>query len=435
MNKKRSEDRLLDVTETRLSNGVRVTTATIPHVQSVAIGIWVGVGGRYETRRLCGMSHFIEHLLFKGTKTLSASDISRAIEGCGGYFNAFSHEEMTCYYARVPYNHVLKVLGVLSDMLLHPRFDEEDIDKERRVIIEEIMMYRDHPAHMVHEMLNESMWKDHELGRPLVGTPESLRRMKRENILRFKQKKYVPINTVFAFAGRICHEDCVAHVEKLMMEYPRSQKPVCRRVTSAVRQERLNLKSRDIEQTHFAIGFRTFGRFDKRRYALKVLSVILGENMSSRLFQVVREKHSLAYSVHSGFQLLADTGELVISAGVDRKRWMKALSLIVREARRFKHEPVKARELTRAKEYAIGHLRLALENPSGQMMWIGESILNYGVSIPPEEIIDALNAVRPEDIQALAETLFREQVMSMAMLSDGLCKKDMDGVKSVLVRL
>lgn len=426
---------LLDVRETRLSNGVRVGTASIPYVESVAVGIWVGVGGRHETRNLSGMSHFIEHLLFKGTKTLSARDISRTIEGCGGYFNAFTHEEMTCYYARVAYNHIRKVLDILADMILHPRFDASDIERERGVIIEEIMMYRDHPEHVVQEMLQQILWKNHQLGRPLVGTPVSLRRMTRDDILGFKQKKYVAQNTVFVFAGRIRHEDGVALVEKLMTDYPTLRKPSARPVTPAVKQERMILKSKDIEQTQLAIGFRTFGRSDKRRYALKVLSVILGENMSSRLFQVVREKHGLAYSVHSGFQLLADTGVFVVSAGLDKERRRKALDLIFREIRRLKQDSVKEKELARAREYIVGHLRLGLESPSGQMIWVGENILHYGTPIPAEEAIDAIYAVGSADVQELAGTVFRKRATSLAMLSSGLAAKDGDYVESVLAAL
>ncbi|MFC1461674.1 M16 family metallopeptidase, partial [Verrucomicrobiota bacterium] len=314
-------------------------------------------------------------------------------------------------------------------------FDASDIEKERGVIIEEIMMYRDHPEHVVQEMLHHILWKNHQLGRPLVGTPVSLRRMTRDDILKFKQKKYVAQNTVFVFAGRIRHETGVAHVEKLMTEYPALRKPSAKPVTHAVKQEKMILKSKDIEQTQLAIGFRTFGRSDKRRYTLKVLSVILGENMSSRLFQVVREKHGLAYSVHSGFQLLADTGGFVVSAGLDKKKRHKALDLIFREIRRLKQESVKEKELARAREYIVGHLRLGLESPSGQMIWVGEHLLHYGKSIPAEEVIDAIYAVRSADVQALAGTIFRERATSLAMLSSGLAEKDSDSVRSVLATL
>ena len=183
---------MMDIHESRLANGMRVATSAIAHLQSVALGVWVGVGGRYETRTLAGISHFIEHLLFKGTERLSARDISQAIEGRGGFCNAFTQEELTCYYARTADDHTWKALDILTEMYRHPRFAPADIEKERGVIIEEIMMYRDQPEQVVQEMLSEVLWKDHELGRPLIGYPETLRELTRDHILTFKKKKYVP---------------------------------------------------------------------------------------------------------------------------------------------------------------------------------------------------------------------------------------------------
>ncbi|MBI3987251.1 MAG: insulinase family protein [Lentisphaerae bacterium] len=424
-----------DVHSSRLPNGVRVATARIPHVQSVAMGVWIGVGGRYETRTLGGVSHFIEHLLFKGTEKLSARDISQSIEGHGGYCNAFTQEEMTCYYARVAFNHMPRVLSILGDMYLHPRFDPSDIDKERDVIVEEIRMYQDRPEHVVQEMLSDILWKDHELGRPLVGTPETLTGLSRERLVAFKRKKYVPDNTLWTFAGPVDHHACVDRVARLMKGLKNAPEPTYTLVTPSVAQERMALKAKDIEQSHLAMGFRLFGRFDKRRYTLKVLSVILGENMSSRLFQIVREKHGLAYSVHSSFQLFAETGVLAISAGLDKAKNEKALSLIVRELNRLKEETVGAHELKRAREYIVGQLRLGLESTSGQMMWMGESILTYGRAITPDEFIEAVSAVTADDVQKLAHAILRDRCVSLSLLSPGLSDKDGERLKTILEEL
>jgi len=426
---------MMDIHESRLANGMRVATSAIAHLQSVALGVWVGVGARYETRTLAGISHFIEHLLFKGTERLSARDISQAIEGRGGFCNAFTQEELTCYYARTADNHTWKALDILTEMYRHPRFAPADIEKERGVIIEEIMMYRDQPEQVVQEMLSAALWQDHELGRPLIGYPETLRGLTRDHIMTFKKKKYVPENTVFIFAGHVRHEECVRHVEKLTRGIKNMREPTYPLVTPAVKQERLNLKTKDIEQTQMALGFRLFGRFDKRRYALKLLNVILGENMSSRLFQVVREKYGLAYAIHSGAQLFAETGALVISAGLDRKRHDKALELIVREIHRLKQETVNAQELARAKEYVIGHMRLGLESPSGHMMWVGNYVLNYGSVMTPEAVRVAIQAVQAEDIQKLADTIFRERTASMAWLSPGTAAKDGERFKALLAEM
>lgn len=424
-----------DVQSSRLPNGIRVATARLPHVQSVAMGVWIGVGGRYETRNLGGVSHFIEHLLFKGTEKLSARDISQSIEGHGGYCNAFTQEEMTCYYARVAFNHMPRVLSILGDMYLHPRFDPSDIAKERDVIIEEIRMYQDRPEHVVQEMLSDILWKDHELGRPLVGTPESLQGLSRERLVAFKRKKYVPDNTLWTFAGPVDHQACVDRVARLMKGLKNAPEPTYTLVTPSVAQDRTALKGKNIEQSHLAMGFRLFGRFDKRRYTLKVLSVILGENMSSRLFQIVREKHGLAYSVHSSFQLFAETGVLVVSAGLDKTKNEKALALIVRELNRLKEEPVGARELKRAQEYIIGQLRLGLESTSGQMMWMGESILTYGRAITPDEFIEAVNAVNADDVQKLAHAILRDRCVSLSLLSPGLSDQDGERLKTILGEL
>jgi len=431
----KSDDKMMDVRETRLGNGIRVVTAALPRVQSVAIGLWVGVGGRYESPKLSGISHFIEHLLFKGTEKRSARDISQAIEGRGGFCNAFTQEEITCYYARVAYDHTWKALDILGDMHLHPRFDQGDIDREKGVIVEEIMMYRDQPEHVVQEMLLENMWRDHELGRPLIGTPETLKAITRDQIIAFKRKKYAPDATVLAFTGKVNHDECVSEVAKLMGRIRPAAAPVCRLVDSAVAQRGMALKSKDIEQTHMTLGFRIFGRYDKRRYALKVLNVILGENMSSRLFQTIREKHGLAYSIGSGVQLFAETGAFVISAGLDRNRRAKAIELILKEIVKIKTEPVSARELDLAKQYIVGHLRLGLESPLGQMMWIGEQILNYGSVMAPEEVVRAITAIRTEDVQKTAEAVFKERLATFSMLSPGVSEQEHKDLAQMLKQL
>lgn len=426
---------MMETRETRLGNGIRVVTAALPRVQSVAVGVWVGVGGRYESAKFSGISHFIEHLLFKGTERRKARDISRAIEGRGGICNAFTQEESTCYYARIAYDHAWKTFDILSDMYLHPRFDQADIDRERGVIAEEIMMYRDQPEHVVQEMLIENLWRDHELGRPLIGSPETLKNISREQIIAFKRKKYVPESTVLTFTGKVNHDECVKKAAQQVGHVRPARAPSYRLVNAAVPQRNMALKGREIEQTHMALGFRIFGRHDKRRYALKALNVILGENMSSRLFQTIREKNGLAYSISSGMQLFAETGALVINAGLDKNRREKAVELVLREIKRLKDEEVGLKELNLAKEYIVGHLRLALESPLGQMMWLGEHILNYGTVIPPEEIVAAVAAVRAEDVQKTAAAVFKDRLATLAILSPGVSETDHKIMSQMLAAL
>lgn len=424
-----------NVRVSRLKNGTRVVTSTLPQVESVSVGIWVGVGGRYESGKMAGASHFLEHLMFKGTRKRSSREISQAIEGAGGYLNAFTQEESTCYYARVSYDKLWKALDVLSDMYLNSLFAPVEIEKERGVIIEEIMMYRDQPQHLVQEMLSEAVWKNHPLGVPIIGFPENIKSMKRRDIMEFRQSKCVPGNTVVAFAGKLDHETCVKRVEDCMGGLKKRAVPSFKRVTSKVGQDRVVTLSKDIEQAHLAMGIRVFGREHDKRYALRVLNAILGENMSSRLFQVVREKYGLAYSVHSSCQLYADSGGLIISAGLDKKRQMKGIELIIREVARMKERCVGPSELTRAKEYAIGQMRLGLESTSNQMMYIGDSLISHGKYICPAEAIEKIKAVTREEIRRLAEELFKKSRTTISLISPGLSRGDEALLRRMLGKL
>jgi predicted Zn-dependent peptidase len=419
----------LNFAETRLPNGLRVATVEMPNVESVAIGVWVGVGGRYEPKRLSGVSHFIEHLLFKGTKTRSARDISQAIEGRGGHFNAFTQEESTCYYARISAEHLWSALDILSDMYLNPRFAAQDIAKERGVIIEEIMMYKDQPQQLVQEMLGELLWADHALGRPLIGTAANIRRLQRAEILDFKERKYVPENTLVAVAGKVRPEGFVKHVTRQLGAVSRRPTPAFPAVSRTTPQKNVAVLSKDIEQTHIALGLRLFGRHDRRRYALKLMSIILGENMSSRLFQVIREKHGLAYSIHSSVQLCEETGVLDVQAGVDRARIPKAVELMFRELARLRDARVGARELRRAKDYARGQLRIGLESSSNQMMWVGETLTSYKRFIQPCDVIQRLEAVTEDDVQTVARDVIRARRLSVAMVSSGKSDPQADMIR------
>ncbi len=406
----------LEIKESVLSNGIRVVTNSIPHVGTASIGFWIGVGGRYESKKLSGISHFIEHLLFKGTTTRSAKDISEAIEGKGGYFNAFTQEDATCYYARICSLFIDDTLELLSDMYLNPTFDSEDIEKERRVIVEEMMMYRDQPQHIIQEKLTEQLWAGHALGRTLIGPMNNVLRMSREDILAFKQKKYIPANTVIALSGNVDHDACVTRLEQLLGAEQKRRLPSYKKVDKTTKQVAIGYETKKIEQAHFALGVRMFGRNDPRRYPMKLMSVILGENMSSRLFQIVREKHGMAYSVHSGVHLYDDTGALVIHAGLDRERCMSAVKLIMKELQRIKDKKVSARELKRAKDYACGQLQIGLESTSSQMMWSGGHLISMGHIRQPKTIMDSIHAVTTQSISKAAAQVLKKQRISMTLL-------------------
>jgi len=402
---------------TTLANGLRVATAEMPGMESVALGLWVGVGGRYETKRHSGVSHFIEHLLFKGTRRRSAKQISQTVEGIGGYLNAFTGEEHTCYYAKASHRHFDTLLDVLADMYQHPKFAAADIAKERGVIKEELLMYHDQPDHYVQELLTETLWPDQPLGRPLAGSLKSLDATDRAVVLAFKRRNYTATNTVVAVAGRCRHDAVVESVSRVL-----SLKDATPRTRFTVAHEnqrtpRLRFLSKTVEQTHLALGIRGFSRHDERRFAAKLLSVILGENMSSRLFQVIREKHGLAYSIQSAGSCFADTGVFLVSAGLDNKRLPRALALILRELQKISRQPPSVPELRRAKDYAIGQMRLGLESTSNQMIWLGEHLMAYGFIHTPDEIERKLEAVTADDIQAVAATLFRDRGLNAAIIT------------------
>ncbi len=414
---------------TELSNGLRVATAEMPQMESVSIGLWVGIGGRYEPKRVSGISHFIEHLLFKGTQRRTAKQISQTVEGIGGYLNAFTSEENTCYYAKAGHRHLDTLLDVLSDMYLHSLFAASDINKERQVIKEELLMYRDQPDHYVHELLTEIVWPEHPLGRSLTGTPESLDAMERATLLGFKQKKYVAANTILAVAGHCRHEEIVGKIEHLLLLTRNGAAPGFVPVRDGQRAPCLRFLSKDVEQTHLALAIRSCSRKDPRRFALKLLSVIAGENMSSRLFQVIREQHGLAYSIQSSTSFFADTGALVVSAGLDTKRLPRALKLVLQELKKLARRPPSADELRRAKDYSTGQMRLGLESTSNQMMWVGEHLLAYGFIHTPEEIQHQIEGVTPEQVQAVAAEFFQDRHLNGAVITPS---KDERGVNELL---
>jgi predicted Zn-dependent peptidase len=389
----------------------------MPDMESVCVGVWVGVGGRHEPARWSGVSHFIEHLVFKGTTHRSAKQISQAVEGLGGYLNAFTGEEHTCYYAKAGHRHFATLLEVLVDLYRHPRFAGADLAKERAVIKEELLMYRDQPDHYVQELLTETLWPDQPLGRPLTGTPATLDALDRAAVRAFMAARYTMANSIVAVAGRCAHEPVVAAVARAFGDVPAGRAGRFAPVRLGQRAPRLRVLERPVEQSHLALGLPAYSRHHPRRFAAKLLSVILGENMSSRLFQVIREQHGLAYSIHSAGSFFADTGAFVVSAGLETDRVPRALRLILCELNRCAARPVSAGELRRAKDYAIGQMRLGLESTSNQMMWLGEHLLAYGVIPTPDELERRLEAVTAAEIRAVAAELFRDARLNAALIT------------------
>jgi predicted Zn-dependent peptidase len=402
---------------TRLPNGLTVATAEMPHMASVSVGIWVGVGSRYEPAEVSGVSHFIEHMLFKGTKRRSAKEISQSVEGIGGYLNAWTSEENTCFYSRARHDRFDELLDVLSDMFLNSTFDDAEIDKERGVIKEEISMYRDQPNLYVQELLNATLWPDQPLGRTITGTEKHIDAMTRDQLVGYLRQNYIGPCSLIAAAGRLQHRQIVAQVKKMEKRFGHGKRPRFTPVTVKQTAPAVRLHRKKTEQTQLALGIRTCSRHDERRFAIRVLSAILGENMSSRLFQTVREEHGLAYSIYSSPSFFDDTGDLVISAGVDTDKVEKSLSLIMRELQMLVQKAPSPGELRRARDYVIGHIEMSLESTEPQMMWLGEHLLGYGKVFKPGEIKDRLNRVTASEIRNISRDFFRPERLNLALVS------------------
>lgn len=401
----------------RFDNGLLVATASMPHMASVSVGLWVGVGGRFESAQFNGASHFIEHMLFKGTERRNARQISQAVEGIGGHLNAFTGEENTCFYAKARAEHFEHVLGVLADMFLHSRFEPDEIEKEREVIKEESAMYLDQPQHLVQDLLNEAMWPDHPLGRSLTGTDKSLDALGRKQLLQFRANNYVAPAVVIAVAGNIEHERVLRSIKPLLPGISQGKRPNFLLAQDAQTAPQVRLITKQTSQLQLALGLRVCSRHDDKRFSLRVLNTMLGENASSRLFQVLREEHGIAYSIHSSVSHFDDVGCLSISAGLDSSELPKTLQLIMKELRRFVDDAPNAQELRQARDYLIGQMEIALESTDNQMMWLGEQLLEYGRVIPAEEIKRRVLQVHPSDVRKVAREFFRPEFMTAAIVS------------------
>jgi len=402
---------------TQFENGLRLATAEMPSMLGVSVGLWMGTGSRYEPASLNGVCHFIEHLLFKGTKQRSAREISQAVEGIGGYLNAFTSEEATCFHARASHRRFEELLEVLMDMLLHSRFAPADIAKEREVIKEEIAMYLDEPQHYVHEVLNAILWPEQPLGRPITGTKESLDGLARPELTTYLRENYVASSLVIVIAGRVTHRQALRVVQPYLSQMP-SGGPA-QGVPASERQKspQFRLITRRTEQTQIALGIRTCSRHDRRRYALRLLNTILGENMSSRLFQRIREDLGLAYSIYSTPSFFEDTGDVVVAAGLDADNVEKTLKLILRELRRLAKSPPAKSELQRARDYVLGQIDLGSESTETQMNWLGEQLLGYGRFLRPSQVKRYLAGVTASDICSVAKAFFRPERLNLAMVS------------------
>ena len=411
--------------KTILPNGLRIVSEELSHVRSVSVGVWIDVGSRDESTLLNGISHFIEHMVFKGTSNRSVKEIARSLESVGGYMNAFTGKEHTCYYARVLDEFTELAIDVLSDLALNPTFPLKEIEKEKGVVIEELKNAEDDPDDIIHDYFDKALFGDHPLGFPVIGSEKNLRSFTRDDLLRHVGRHYVPQRMVLAAAGNISHERLVGLAEK----YFGGLKSHTRR-KSAERLKPRGLKSlrkeykKPIQQAHVCIGSQAWSIKSKHRYPLLALNTLLGDGMSSRLFQNIREKYGFAYSVYSYATMMSDAGVFSAYIGTDKAHVSTSTDLIIREFDKLRQKPVSKAELQRTKAQLKGSMMLSLESIPNRMMRLGTSELYFEEFNSIDSILKHINDVNQDEIQEIAGILFRDEALSKVIIQpDGTTAK------------
>ncbi|MBI4909248.1 MAG: insulinase family protein [Acidobacteria bacterium] len=402
---------------TVLPNGIKVLTEQMPHVRSVSAGIWVTAGSRCESAQHNGISHFIEHMVFKGTKNRSAEDIARQTDSLGGHLDAFTSKELVCFNAKMLDEHLEKSFDILSDLVLNPLFVEEDIEKEKGVILEELKMGLDEPENLVHDLFSSSFWEDHAVGRPIIGTKKTIQSFTREMILEYFGRYYTPNNLVISAAGNLTHDRFLGLVESKFGQL----QPVDSASAPAAPKTRpaLVLKNkRSLEQVHVCMGVPCNAVGDPRRFASYVLSTLLGGSMSSRLFQNIREKRGLAYSVFTEQMLYRDAGCFMVYAGTSLDSTKELIRLTLQEFRELREQPVSDEELRRAKDNMKGSFMLGLESTHSRMSHIARQHIYFGGHTTMDEILAAVENVTAAGVQELSNEFFQPERLALTILGN-----------------
>ncbi|MGO8673192.1 MAG: M16 family metallopeptidase [Capsulimonadaceae bacterium] len=413
-----------------LPNGLRIITENITYVQSAALGIWVGVGARDETDDIRGISHVIEHMLFKGTPTRSAQQIADEIDSVGGDINAFTTKESTCYHVRVLSEHVSLGLDILADMFLNSVFDPDEMAREKNVILEEIKRRDDEPDDLVHDLFTETMWPDHVLGKAVIGTPETVATLRPEHLRAYMSRRYTPDTIVIAAAGNLDHAEIVAmagerfgHLTGGSADW-RAPDRVPLFVPGVI------YVDKPIEQVNLVMGVAAFSQISEERYKLSILDAVVGGSMSSRLFQEIREKRGLAYSVGSYTQSYREGGYFAVYSGTSVETAPEVIDLARQELIKVRDNNITAAELSRAKNQFRGSIVMGQESMNSRMMRLGRSELTYDRVIPIEEIMDRINAVTLDDIAQVASALFTGEAYAMATVGPAAKKRATRRTKS-----
>ena len=403
-----------DVNKTVLSNGITILTKHMPYVRSVSMGVWVNVGARDESPEENGLSHLIEHMIFKGTRQRTAYQIAKEFDAIGGQTNAFTAMESTCYHARVLETHLGTMVDILTDIFLNSVFDAGEVERERPVILQEIGMVEDNPEEYIHILAGKNYWGDNPLGRSILGSPENILRFDAAAVRDFFQRCYQPDRILVAAAGKVDHHILVDRIAPAFESiqpgngFPRRSTPE--------RRAYIDVCHRKLEQVHICLSAPGLAATDPARFAFSLMNSILGGNMSSRLFQEIREKRGLAYSVYSYLISYEDTGMFGVYAGVEPSRAVEVTALVADTLGKLKACPVLPEELQDAKEFTKGNMLLASESTDNQMVRLAQGEINFGRYIPLEEVVDHIEMVTAEEIQTLAATLFQDDKLVLTVL-------------------
>ena len=397
-----------------MDNGLRLITESMPHVRSVTIGVWLMRGSRHESDELGGIAHFVEHMLFKGTQTRSAEDIAQAIDSIGGQLDAFTAKEYASYYIKVLDEHLPLAVDLLADIVLRPAFPEEEIDREKKVILEEIKMVEDTPDDLVHELFTQHFWEGHPLGRPILGSKESVERFTVDTLRSYFERAYVASNMIISAAGNLEHEQVRDLVERAFGTVSRDGEPLSGHAPRVVPQ--LITRTKELEQSHICLGTNGYPQNHGDRYVTYILNTVLGGSMSSRLFQNVREKRGLAYSVFSGLSAYRDAGNITIYAGCGTDAVDEVVDLCVEELRGMKRAPVSEPELRRSKDHLKGSLMLSLENTASRMSHLARQEIYFDRHFGLDETLSGVERVTGADVQRVASDLFANGSLAVTVL-------------------
>ncbi len=404
-----------EIERATLPNGIRIVTEAMPHVRSVSLGVWIGTGSRIEHGPENGISHFIEHMVFKGTKNRSAEDIARSVDSVGGGLDAFTSKELVSFNTKVLDEHLPLALDILADLVLNPLFRQEDIEKEKSVILEEIKMEADQPEFVLHETFISNFWKGHGLGKPILGTKETVKKFGRDMLSDYYSRIYSPRNILITAAGNLDHDEIVRLVRD-KFEGLAERGPVPADTTPRTHAPLILKTKESLEQIHIAMGVPAYRLAHELRFPLYVLNTVLGGGMSSRLFQNIREKHGLAYAVYSELNLFSDTGCLTVYAGTAVETAKQVVQSVVSEFRQLKDGFIGEDELLRAKDHLKGSLMLSLESTSSRMSNLARQELYFDRFMSLDEMIESIENVTREQVQSIACEFFQTENIALAML-------------------